>query len=447
MRAYYDAHKTDFHVDKDQRKVDYIFINQDAVGKTLQISDDELKKDFDPEKFLESVHVSQIMLKILTPKDSDTVQQQAASLVARARGKVAKPEDFGALARGNSQDAATKDKDGDLGVVKREDIKPGSYLQRALTMKIGDISDPIKDGNSYYVIKVTDRKLKSFEEAKETLLASSRNRLSYKRASDLADDAAQQLATKKDIKAVADDIAKKMNLKQEDVLRHTPFFTEGDDVPDVGTNPTFEEAVANLKKPGDVGVKVGIRSGFAVPQLVAMQGPHDAPFDEVKSKVEEKCKLDKAKDLAAEKARTVLAAANATPDGLKAAAEKDGLKTDKREGFHEGMALENFGSLSQIMNAALPLKEGQIVKEPVSGNDKYLVFGVTKRTDPDMTKYNEQSKAIEQRLLDERRQLMFDSYMDGLKKKMKQDGKITIYKDTINQIFAKESAPAQESED
>ena len=52
-----------------------------------------------------------------------------------------------------------------------------------------------------------------------------------------------------------------------------------------------------------------------------------------------------------------------------------------------------------------------------------------------------------QRLLDERRQLTYDAYIDGIKKKLKQEGQITVYKDTINDIFAKsERAPQQPEE-
>src|SRR5262249_45872428 len=111
LHSYFDAHKADFRIDKQQRQIDYLFISQDAVGNTIKISDEELKKDYDPEKFLDGVRVSQIMLKVLTPKDDAVVKSKADELVARARGTAGtKAEDFDALARGNSQDTATKDK-------------------------------------------------------------------------------------------------------------------------------------------------------------------------------------------------------------------------------------------------------------------------------------------------------------------------------------------------
>ncbi len=436
IKKYFEAHKADFRITKSQRKVDYIFVSQDSVSKNLEISDEELKKDYSPEKFISEAKIQQIMLKALADKDRETVMAKASELVNRARGaNGVKAEDFGALARGNTQDTATKDKDGDLGFIKKDTLKPGSYLQRAFSMKPGEISDPIADGNNVYIIKVNEIKNKSFEEAKEGLLAAARNKSSYKRASDLADEVAKQLADKKDIKAVAAEVAKKQGLKEEETLKQTPLFSEGDDVPGIGSNPSFEEAVASLKAVGDVGVKVGIRGGFAIPKLVEIKEPHDAKLEEVKSKVEEKYKEEKVKDLASDQAKTILASANGTTDGLKAAAEKAGLKVNTRDDFKDGQSLENFLDQNKITPALMKLKQGEVVKEPIFGNDKYLLLGITKRNEPDTKKYTEQAKAIEERLLEERRTMIYDAYLDNAKKKLKNDKKIVVHKDVIEKIL------------
>lgn len=442
LKTFFEANKKDFRVEKTQRKVDYIYVSQEAVGKTLQVSDEELKKDYDPEKFVSEVKVQQIMLKVLADKDRVEVQKKAGELIGRAKGSNgAAPEDFGALARGNSQDTATKDKDGDLGFIKKDTLKTGSYLQRVFTMQVGEVSDPIPDGNNLYILKVTERKNKTFEEAKEALVASARNRLSYKKASDLADDAAKQLAEKKDVKVVAADIAQKQGLKPEETLKQTPLFASGDNVPDIGSNPSFEEAVNGLKAVGDVGVKTGIRGGFAVPRLAELKDPHDPALEEVKDKVAEKYKKEKVKDVAAQQAKDLIAGANNSADALKAAIEKAGLKAETRDDFRDGQSLENFNDISKVIPVALKTKVGEIAKDPVFGNDKYLVFGVTKRTDPNTEKYNKESNGVKERLLEERRSMTYEAYIENVKKKMKAEGKITVKKETITKILDGMSAP------
>lgn len=444
LKTYFEANKKDFRIDKTQRKADYIYISQEAVSKNLQVSDEELKKDYDPEKFVSEVKVQQILLKVLTEKDRPEVMKKATELVGRAKGaNGAQAEDFGALARGNSQDTATKDKDGDIGFVKKDSVKAGNYLQRVFTMQVNEISDPVADGNNIYILKVTDRKNKTFEEAKEALVASSRNRLSYKKASDLADEAVKQLAEKKDIKAVAEDIAQKQSLKLEETLKQTPLFASGDNVPGIGSNPSFEEAVNNLKAIGDIGVKTGVRGGFAIPKLAEIKEPHDATLEEVKDKVLEKYKKDKVKDVAAQQAKAILTDANNTVDNLKAAIEKAGLKAETRDDFRDGQSLENFNDITKVIPIAMKLKVGEVAKEPIFGNDKYLVFGITKRTDPDTEKYNKESNAVKERLLEERRSMTYDAYIDNVKKKMKAEGKIIVKKEVIEKLFQEMSAPPQ----
>src|SRR4029079_14597432 len=129
----------------------------------------------------------------------------------------------------------------------------------------------------------------------------------------------------------------KTGMKPEEVVRQTPFFAEGDELPEIGANPAFEESTAELKNTGDIGDKVGVRGGFAIPQLVATNEPHEAVLDEVKVKVEERVKAEKAKELRAQEACSVLSRSGGTTDGLKAAIEKAGLKSENKESFKEGV--------------------------------------------------------------------------------------------------------------
>lgn len=116
-------------------------------------------------------------------------------------------------------------------MVERANVKPGDAVEAAFDLGIGEISEPIRRGNAFYIFKVVDRTIKSFEEAKPGLLAIVRNRLSYAKASQLADEAVSLLSRTRNFDETAAAIATKLNLKPEDVKRETPFFAPGDDVP------------------------------------------------------------------------------------------------------------------------------------------------------------------------------------------------------------------------
>ncbi len=429
LRAYFEAHKEDFRPTKDRRKVRYIYISQDKAAEIIPVSDEELRREYDPNRHVKSIRVSQIVLKVLTPKDEDKVLQKANDLVARARGKEgAPPEDFAALARGNSQDPATAVKGGDLGVVERANVKPGDAVEAAFDLGIGEISEPIRRGNAFYIFKVVDRTIKSFEEAKPGLLAIVRNRLSYAKASQLADEAVSLLSRTRNFDETAAAIATKLNLKPEDVKRETPFFAPGDDVPDIGSNPSFEEKTSALTEPNEVGEKVGIRGGFAVPQLVEIKKPGDPVLDEVRDKVAAKVKQEKALQKAYDRAKELIAAAK-NAAGLKAAAEARKLKVQEIKDFNDTAYLDNKSFPAAFPNAE-KVKVGELIPMPLyaarNAAPTVAVVAVTARKDADLTKFAERRKETMDRLRGDRANNLFETYIDSVKARLKESGQLRV---------------------
>src|SRR5205085_10350154 len=109
------------------------------------------------------------------------------------------------------------------------------------------------------------------------------------------------------------------------MVKETPFVKPGDEVPDIGSSPQFEEAIKPLEEPNQVGDRVGVKSGFAIPMLVEKKDPRVPEFEEVKDKVATDLKRSRASEQLEQTARD-LATNSASPDALQAAAEKLGLK-------------------------------------------------------------------------------------------------------------------------
>lgn len=101
---------------------------------------------------------------------------RASHILVRTEGeatevkkRLAQGEDFAALARKVSIDATTKNKGGDLGVIKRGQTV-AEFEKALMTMKTGEVSVPIATQFGYHVIILVDRspgRALSFEEAKE----------------------------------------------------------------------------------------------------------------------------------------------------------------------------------------------------------------------------------------------------------------------------------------
>ena len=457
VKAYFDSHKDAFRATKDQRKIQYLFISQEKAGETVPVTDEELRKEYDPEKQVKSIKVKQIVLNVLTPKDEDTVRTKANELVKRARGVDNTPaEDFDALARGNSQDTASAPNGGDLGLVERSNVKPGDVLEQAFSLEVNKVSEPILKNNKFYIFKVTEKTPKTFEEAREALMASVRNRLSYKQASKFADSALNALTQTRDIQKAAAQAAKEMSTKDkavnpQDLIRTTPFFSAGDDIPEIGSNPSFEESTSALTAKGDIGDKVGVRGGFAIPQLVEIRKPGDPAFEDVKDKVAEKAKKEKALQMAYDEAKKLIAEAKDAA-GLKAAAEAKGLKIEEAKDIVATSSLSG-RIYPAVYNAAEKAKVGELLPTPFynsfdSATMMVAVVGVTGRTDADMTKLSEQSKGIEENLRSARAGAMFEAYLDGAKRRLKETGRLIVNQELIERILvtlsqSEAQAPAQ----
>ena len=446
LRSFYDSHKTDYRYLEPQRKLRYVFIETEKVGSKLPVQDSELKAEYDrlEPKYKEAgVEIQQILLKVAR-KDLDAqVEQKAKELITRLRGTTgqATKEAFAEAARGNSEDPATAKNGGLLEKpYKKNESKPHSLYDRAVDMTPGDVSDiPIRYGGNWYILRRGESVPKTFEQAKADLLVSLRNRKAYGEAFKLAQKAHTRLQETKDPQKVAQELAAQANMNPAQMVRETPFIKSGDDVPEIGANQQFEQTIEPLNNQNDVGEAIGIKNGFAVPMLVEKKDPRIPDFDEVKTKIADSIKQQRAKEQLEQKAKDVAASLTGA-DGIKAAGEKEGYDAGAEESFKLGSSLGKAGSSTALDDLIYGLKPGEFSKTPIKVDDKWVIVGVTKRYDADTTGLTAQRDTLKQSMISERQDQIFDDYVAGVQQRMKQAGKIEIYKEVLAQLEEEEPA-------
>src|ERR1044072_7532833 len=438
LKAYYEQHKTDYRIDVAQKKIRYIFVDQDKSGQKVKISDKELHDEFDkldPKYKQAGVKVQQIVLRGAREDLDASVKQKADELVTEARGQAGSvtEEAFADLAKGHSEDAGTSKNGGRVaGLVKKDATKADDPYQKTLEMEPGEITDPIKYKGAYYILRRGDSVAKTFEMAKPELLVSLRNRRGYTIAQKIAQKAEERLKQTKDPQKVAQEFAAEANMSAAEMVRETPFVKPGDDVANIGNSQQFESAIAPLNNANDVGDRTGIKGGFAIPMLIDKREPRIPELEEVKDKVSAAVKQEKAKAQQEAKAKE-LAAAVKTPGDLKAAAAALGLEAKAEAAYKLGTPLADLGSSTVLDDPLFTSQSGQILS-PIFLNENYIVIGVTKRTEADMAEFTKQRDSLMETAQTARKTQIFGGYLATLTNQMKRDGKIKVYKELLNQL-------------
>ncbi len=95
-----------------------------------------------------------------------------AQALAKAEGVVKKAragEDFVKLVAENSEDPISKERQGDFGPVRRGDKLPEQIKQSIFTLKPGEVTDPVRQPNGYYILRLQEMTPQPYDEVREVL--------------------------------------------------------------------------------------------------------------------------------------------------------------------------------------------------------------------------------------------------------------------------------------
>lgn len=442
LRDYFEKNKQAYYISSPQKKIKYIFINTAKIGEKLPISDEDLRAEYDKlpaEKKIAGVLGQEIVLRIPKPDQEAAVLDKANEIIVRLRkdGPTVSEEAFAEAARGQSENPATAYQGGKLrGPVRENPNNPTDPYQRLIKMQPGEITEPITYQGRIFILRRGDTIPKTFEDAKKELEVSLRNRRAYAKAAELAQKIAEALKETKDVEAVAKRFAAEANMQVAEMIRETDYVKPGDDVPNIGVSPQFEDGISMLVNPQDVGDKIPVPNGFAIPMLVDKKDPRDATFEEVRAQLVDVVKMEKAREKIQEIANQIAAGAK-NPAELAALASSNGLKAEESKGYVLGSPLGKGAAATsndELEDTIFAMKAGEVTKKPIQIGDTYYIVGVNKREDPDMQEFAKQRDQLMDAKLAQKRAAVFSDYLAATRRKLESEGKIKIYKDAIAKL-------------
>ena len=169
LKAYYDKDKSKYLIPK-AVKFEYIELSAKTLADRQTVSEEEVKKAFAEQQSSAQPkqEVSHIMFALTQGGDKAKIKAEAEKVLAEAK---AAPDNFAALAQKYSQDTATAQSGGALGVVDKSSALPEEFKAAIAKLNKGDIA-LVESTAGFHVVRITNTQgQQSFDEAKASLEA------------------------------------------------------------------------------------------------------------------------------------------------------------------------------------------------------------------------------------------------------------------------------------
>ena len=372
--AYYKANQAKY-AHAEQRELKYLMSDFNRLRSQIVPSEAELQKRYEAtrEDFRspEAARILHILIKVdpgAAPEVDSAARAKAESIVKQLRGGA----DFGALARQHSADPSSAGNGGDMGFVDRgQTVAP--FDNAAFSIPLNQVGDPIRSAEfGYHIIKVLERRpasLKPFEEVKGQLAS----QVADQKAKDQAREEMNRISARlrQSKPKTPEEFA---SLASDKVTSNaTQWFQKSESIPGIGANQPLTNWAFNGKA-GDVGEIIGTQRGLVIPYLFGIRPAGVTALSEIRPRVENDARLEKARQLAS----VALSKALAGAANVDAVAAKMGLQasdtTVTRQGYVGGFT----GDTSELVKTAMGAEVGQM-KGPLVVSDGAVVFQVTEQ--------------------------------------------------------------------
>jgi peptidyl-prolyl cis-trans isomerase D len=419
---YFQKHQEEFRIPA-FAQVQYLLFRPSDFENKIQVSTDEIRKYYDLRKETFNVpkqlRVKDILIKAGPQDTSDQLEakkKKAEEILEKAR----KTKDFGSLAKQYSE-AENASHGGDLGWIQKGML--GEQIESNLfSMKTGDLSGVLVERDGFHIFKIEElkeEKQKSVEDVKDQILQTLKKEKTKAEASRRADDAFYTLFRSRDLEGYS---------REKDIpIRTTGLFKEGDEIPDIGRNPSFYSSAFSLKL-GEISPVVNILPNFYILKLINKKDSRVPPLNEVREEVTRKVIGMKAEDKARQVAEDLLSQIRKGKN-IKEVAREKGYPLEET-GFFTRTAgvVPQIGPPREFMEILASLTEkNPVPKEVIQTKDGYFVVRLSGYEPADLSKFQPAKKNLEKRLVYQKQEEAFQNWLDQLRS----HGKIDINKDLM----------------
>ena len=427
VEQYYRTHQAQY-THGEQRQVKYLLADLARLRSQIVPSEAELQKRYQASKedfkHPAQAHILHILIRVpqgAPAADDATAKAKADSIVKQLRAGA----DFAKFARDNSGDPSSSSKGGDMGWVdKGTTVAP--FDTAAFTIPVNTVSDPIRSTEfGYHIIKVLERRdpgYRSYDEVRSQLASQMADQM----AKDEGRDEITRIAARMKQSKPKNDTEFAALANDKVTSNSTLWFAKNDSIPGLGTNQALV-AWAFSAKPGDIGDIIGTQRGPMIPYLLAARNAGVSDLNEVRAKVENDARMEKARRAAAAALAKALPAKN-----IDEVAAKSGIPSSETTVSHQGYVSGFSGDTTPLVDAAMAANVGDL-KGPVQVAEGAVVFQVEEQKKVDAKSADERTSYGEMMRQQEGRNLR-----TALLQRLRKEANIDI-----NDSLIKQQAPQQ----
>src|SRR5437879_7388151 len=213
--------------------------------------------------------------------------------------------------------------------------------------------------------------------------------------------------------------------------KETQLMEQNEPIPELGNAAELQRRMFMMTKV-EIGTAIQVDRGYVVPQLVDIVASHPASFEEAQTRVLADVKTEKAKQLAADKAKQIEELQKSGKD-LAAAAKTAGAEVKTSDMLTRGGAIPEFGSIAELDKEMFSLPIGK-PGTPITIAGKTLAFAVKERQEINPEETKKSLDMVRNEMLPGRREQYFSAYIQEVKKRMEAGKQIKINESIMSQI-------------
>jgi peptidyl-prolyl cis-trans isomerase D len=420
IRQYYEDNPEDFRVG-DQIKLNYILFDPKKLESEADVDEfdieDHYEMNFDDYQEPEQVKARHILVTVDNNAEEDVVEAARLKTVGII-DRLNEGEDFATLAKEISECPSAKE-GGDLGFFAKG-FMDKSFEDAAWDLEMNQITEePVRTQFGFHVIQKTGYKKegwKSLEEVKgqiEKFLRTNESKIIAMRKAQNLFDRIDPFRTK------LTDLVQDTDM----TIETTDFFEPGLPPGLLGYAHNLKDILVNLDK-DEISIPVETTVGVFLFEIVETKESHIPPFEQIEKKAIAQYRNSVASQLAREKAETVHRYLLDNHTWEEAGTEFD-LVSENTGLVTRDTVLPRIGGDETTVNSLFELEVGAI-SDVFTVQKNSIIFRVTEKKEFDQKAFEEELPKMRHRVLNERKHLVVDSWLEQRKKELAQQGKFKI---------------------